>query len=183
MNERDSEEFRAIYTVAASKIDYNSETGKAIWKMKPETSQRNIAWNIKFGLKEIKSKINGYICVSIWHNKKRMQLYLHRICWFIVYNELAPNLVDHINRNRSDNRISNLRLANHCENQRNTSKLRNNTSGVTGVSWDKDRNKWRANCGFNGKSHYLGLYSDIIEAEKVVRKFRSENGFTDDHGS
>ncbi len=158
------------------------KTGKATWKIKPEINQRNIFWNKLHAFKEINSKLNGYIHISIVYNRKREHIYLHKLIWFIVHNELSITIIDHINRDRSDNRINNLRSVAHSENQKNTSKLKNNKSGVTGVCWDGDRNKWRAQCGLNGKTKYLGLYSDISDAETVVRKFRSENGFTIDHG-
>jgi hypothetical protein len=65
---------------------------------------------------------------------------------------------------------------------RNKRMPRNNTSGITGVSWNKEKNKWAANVGMGGKLKYLGLYDDKEVAAAVVREFRSLHGFSTEHG-
>lgn len=78
-----------------------------------------------------------------------------------------PNqFVDHINRNRADNRKQNLRCCDRSENMRNRSLQRTNTSGVAGVYFDKERNKWTASITFNCKRIYIGRF---CEKEDAVR--------------
>ncbi|MDA6380520.1 HNH endonuclease signature motif containing protein [Escherichia coli] len=61
----------------------------------------------------------------------------HRLAWLIVYGTMPDGFIDHINRVRTDNRISNLRLVTHSENMQNRKIQKNNKSGYRGVSWDE----------------------------------------------
>lgn len=87
----------------------------------------------------------------------------HRLMWFFVYGEW-PGGIDHINGDKLDNRISNLRKASHRQNQCNRSRQSNNTSGFKGVSFHKGNNKWVARIGENGKRILLGYFDDRAEA-------------------
>jgi hypothetical protein len=76
--------------------------------------------------------------------------------------------VDHRNGDGLDNRRGNLRLASHAENQHNQKLSRiNNTSGYKGVTWSKERRKWRAQIGVDGKTHYLGYYNNKLDAART----------------
>lgn len=72
--------------------------------------------------------------------------------------------IDHINRNRMDNRRSNLRICTHQQNQFNQNLQRNNTSGVIGVRFNKTRNKYVARIKFCGRDIHLGYYKNIEHA-------------------
>lgn len=72
--------------------------------------------------------------------------------------------IDHINGNGLDNRRSNLRLATRSQNMMNRKKQANNTSGHRGVSWQKQKRKWRAIIWASGCKTYLGDFKDIEEA-------------------
>lgn len=77
---------------------------------------------------------------------------------------------DHINWNKADNRRSNLRTATRAENIRNQGLRRSNSSGFTGVYWDKNKQKWSAKSFKNGKEHYIGRFAnkeDAIAARKT----------------
>lgn len=100
-------------------------------------------------------------------------LFLHKLIMNDLNNDYT---LDHINRNRLDNRKSNLRYATAQENAQNRSKQINNTSGIPGVSWRKDRNKWRAFITVNKKQIALGLYEDINDAI-MARKAAEEKYF------
>ena len=88
----------------------------------------------------------------------------HRLAWLYVHGEWPAEEIDHLNRVRSDNRISNLRLATQAENKQNTSLRRDSTSGHKGVSWHKRDKKWVAEIKLHGKKHYLGYFNNINDA-------------------
>lgn len=105
-------------------------------------------------------RANEYIQIRV--DKK---IYLaHRLAWLYVHGVFPPDQLDHINRIRTDNRISNLRLATQAENKQNFSKSRRNKSGIIGVSWCKQSRKWHARICINGRKTDLGRYDSIEKA-------------------
>jgi len=88
----------------------------------------------------------------------------HRLIWLWHYGYLPENRIDHINRNKSDNRIENLREVSHACNLRNTGNHCTNTSGVKGVRWHKGNKKWAAHITVNGKEIFLGIQPCFLEA-------------------
>lgn len=83
-------------------------------------------------------------------------------------------VVDHINHNPLDNRKCNLRICTQQENSFNKKKMSNNTSGVIGVLWRKDINKWIAQIRINGKYIYLGCFDTLEQAIEVRKKAEIE---------
>jgi hypothetical protein len=75
--------------------------------------------------------------------------------------------IDHISRIQLDNRRSNLRPATRQEQNRNQGKSKNNKSGVKGVSWNKNTNRWRATIRINGRQLHLGLFDDLENAARA----------------
>lgn len=104
--------------------------------------------------------------------KNKKNLRMHRIIMDYWDNKLD---IDHINNNKFDNRKSNLRLVTRSQNFMNKDKQSNNTSGVTGVYWDKSRNKWMAAIQVNGKQINLGRYDNKKDA--VVARKHAENKY------
>ena len=105
----------------------------------------------------------GYVSVNI--DKKCIAL--HRIVWVMQHGEM-PALIDHIDGNRQNNRIENLRLANRFENAQNKRMHKNNISGVKGISWHRATKKWKAQIFCNYKTYSLGCYKSLEEADEVV---------------
>ena len=107
------------------------------------------------------SKSHGgrYIVSSLWSERK--YLYLHK---FVMDTN---HKVDHIDRNKLNCRKSNLRLCTDQENCINKSLRSDNSSGISGVSWRKDKGKWRAYITLNGKQKTLGHFFNKEEAIKV----------------
>jgi len=103
---------------------------------------------------------SGYIRLH-FNNKF---IFAHRAAWLYHHGFLPENQIDHINRNRADNRIKNLRLVSAQCNIRNTGNFKHNVSGVKGVLMDKTRGKWRAEIKVNQKNKFLGRYSSFINA-------------------
>lgn len=95
---------------------------------------------------------------------------LHRF----IMGEPIGYEVDHINGDGLDNRKENLRVCTHKENTRNRKIQKNNTSGFTGVVWDKPRNKWRAHIKYLGKLIFIGHFIDKNEASTAYEKRAKE---------
>lgn len=89
-------------------------------------------------------------------------------------------LIDHIDRDKENNHRDNLRSATYSQNAMNSKRRSNNTSGVTGVHWRKDIEKWAATIKVNYKSVSLGCFDKIEAAEKVRKKAEIKyfGGFT-----
>jgi len=144
---------------------------KKIWKYNPETGE--LTWkvargNAKPGGKAGNPDKRGYLRVQ-YKGKKYL---VHRLAWLIVHGYLPENQVDHIDRDPSNNRLSNLREVTASCNMKNASKLSNNTSGVTGVHLFKKTGQWTAFIRVNGHLFHLGLFSDFREA--VIARHKAE---------
>lgn len=116
------------------------------------------------------SKI-GYIVCDIQVNKVKKQIRLHRLLMNVEQKNI---LIDHINRNRLDNRKSNLRIANKQQNAANSKISIRNTSGFKGVTFKKDKGKWKAYIAVNNKQIHLGYYDTANEAAKKYNQSASE---------
>lgn len=97
---------------------------------------------------------SGYINIKIYRRTYKA----HRIAWLYMYGEWPQQQLDHINGNRADNRICNLRSATANENSRNRKTHRNNTSGYKGVTWYARARKWQASICVNGKKKCIGYF-------------------------
>lgn len=104
-----------------------------------------------------KKTLNGYIMLTIRDEKSfSYYLYSHHLAWFFKYKEIVP-IIDHINRVKTDNRISNLRSVTKSQNAM-------NMNNVKGVSFCKRSNKWIANIMVNYKKIYLGSFINKEDA-------------------
>jgi hypothetical protein len=97
----------------------------------------------------------------------------HRLVWAYHFDSV-PEYIDHIDQNKSNNAIGNLRLASKIENGRNISLRKNNTSGIKGVYWATREQKWAAELNINKRPHRLGYFDDIELAELVVTEARNK---------
>lgn len=102
----------------------------------------------------------------------------HRIAW-LIYNKVFPNLViDHIDGNPLNNKIDNLRDVSMHTNMKNMKMLDTNTSGVTGVSWQKRYERWDAEIYHNNKRIWLGASKDFKEAVKLRKEAETKYGYS-----
>lgn len=99
-----------------------------------------------------------------------------RIAWKL-YHGTEPEYVDHIDRDTTNNRISNLRSVSHQVNCTNRRIKSDNTSGVAGVQWVKRNQKWRVVIGVNGKRTSLGHYDNILDAVAVRKSAEQSLGY------
>ena len=155
-------------------LNYNPETGiftRAV------DSGRNNCWK-KGSVSGYFDASNGYVKVSLLGKR----YYAHRLAWLYVHGKFPENKIDHINHNRTDNRLCNLRTVSNTDNSRNCSKQANNTSGTTGVVWDRDLLKWSARIMVNRKCLYLGVFVDIELAKNARKQAEVKYGFHKNHG-
>lgn len=144
--------FMASKIISAARVrellNYNQETG--VFTRRVRTSNR-----IKTGEDAGGLNSNGYVRISL-DGQKHLA---HRLAWIHVHGALPPNDIDHINGNRSDNRLSNLRGVTHAENHQNRhSPNKGSTSKYLGVSWYKAYQKWMSRITLNGRSIFLGYF-------------------------
>ena len=134
-------------------LHYDQETGIFTWKV-------GSANQVKVGDVAGSQDGHGYLQIRVCSRKYKA----HRLAWLYMYSNWPKDQIDHINRNKTDNRITNLRDVSHKQNQQNTGKRSDNTSGHTGVSWYKPYSKWLAHIKHNQKQINLGYFTTIEEA-------------------
>jgi hypothetical protein len=169
---------------AAGMVAYNPETGSMLWLHKPEGEKDAVRWNSRYAGKECGTiDDKGYRRILFrFCPDKTFKIRAHRLAWFIAYQKMPEGEIDHINQNKADNRLSNLRDVSREINQRNGTRKRNNTSGVPGVSWHKQSRKWCAQVNLLGVHHHIGSFSEIEKAGLAVQAFRAKHEFTQNHG-
>lgn len=152
------------------------------WKPRTEKHIKNKvalkSWNTRYAgttLCSIDGK--GYPFASIMGKQYR----IHRLAWVYAYG-LEPNIIDHINGVRTDNRLCNLRNTTHQGNHLNQKRNSTNTSGVAGVYFMKAKKLWCAQMKFNGKTYHLGSSKSFFEAVCLRKSEERKLGFSHDHG-
>ncbi len=141
-------------------FDYDKANGKLIRKHSK-------------GLPENLIGTSGYInrLGYVVFMAKNKHFFAHRIIFFIEKG-FWPRITDHINGNRSDNRIENLRDGTMRDNNENTKVHR--AGKLLGASWSKKDKKWRAAIKVNGKSIHLGIFPCEQSAHKAYMTKRNE---------
>ncbi|UCS82816.1 HNH endonuclease domain-containing protein [Yersinia phage vB_YenS_P400] len=125
------------------------------------------AGNRKAGMIATRSHSRGYLCVNV----NGVRYLAHRIIWMMVFGSV-PDYLDHKNRDKKDNQLSNIRASNGIDNRSNTDIMANNTTGLIGVYWYNYKGipRWRAAC--NDK--HLGYHLNVISAVKAYNAYASE---------
>jgi len=141
-------------------LSYNPDTGALTWI-------EGIGGKSRCGMSVSSREVQGYFRVKIQGRTFKA----HRVAWMLHYGHPPTDEVDHINGDRGDNRIVNLRLANHCQNASNTKLQCNSTSGHKGVYYVPKKRKWRATVISKGIIYRLGYFASrdaagIAAAEK-----------------
>ena len=134
-------------------LRYESQTGKMYWK------QAVARW-ITPG-----DEAGTYVRCAVDVTIDTVTYRAHRIIWFLMTGQdPGPFLIDHIDGNPHNNKLENLRAASSHQNQCNQKKRKDNTSGLKGVTWDKNRDKWAAAIHVNKKRIALGRYDSKEKA-------------------
>ena len=112
---------------------------------------------------------NGYLHVDLWNNSGKKTWGVHKLLGVVFLGFPETQEADHIDGDRSNNTLNNLRPASKAENGRNHGKQRNNTTGYPGVSFHKTWGKYVAHIRINGKLKFLGYFETPEEAFLVYR--------------
>lgn len=155
-------------------LNYNPETGLFTWACDVGSGGRIKAGSVAGS----KHKTRGYIVISY----KKVRYQAHRLAWIYMTGEIPEEEIDHINHIRSDNRFVNLRGVNKPDNCKNKVMLKSNTSGVTGVSFDKKTGKWESHISVKNKKVYLGRYDDKGLAVRARKEAEKKYVYHKNHG-
>jgi hypothetical protein len=138
-----------------SRVHYNPDTGDFVWLPKDPSLTKNRQWNGQYA-----GKIAGCICKDGYRILTLDYVYQrgHQLAWLYMTGEWPPSEIDHKDRDRSNNRWSNLRLATTSQNQANTGLQIRNTSGIKGVNWAPRHKAWKARISVNGRRLFLGMF-------------------------
>lgn len=168
-------------------FEYWPETGDLVWKVRPREHFRSDAaqrtFNSRYAGRPARVQdSSGYYIVDV----NRRTYKVHRLIYSMCYGGIPGGMqVDHINGDRTDNRVGNLRLVCHTLNARNRGLRRDNKTGVNGVSWDAESEKYLACLKVDGRQKKIGRYQTIDAARTAIEKMESYlrgSGYTDTHG-
>lgn len=137
-------------------IEYNPDSGEILSKV--DRGSRCKKGKI-LGTKNT----TGHIVLQL---DKRMYL-AHRLVWFYCFKEWPVNIIDHIDRNSSNNKLDNLREATKATNNYNSKLYSTNTTGIKGAFFDSRRNLYYSQIVANGKKTWLGYFNTLEEAGQV----------------
>lgn len=148
--------------------DYNPDTGHLVSRL----YNKPVGW-----LK------NGYLNVDLYDQGKTKHFKVHRLIWMYVYGCWPKGEIDHVNGNRSDNRLCNLRDVTRSQNSQNkkiyATKSGLPRSGYKGVNWDRFTMKWIAHIGINNRQIRLGSFDDPEKAHfayiEAAQKYHTHN--------
>jgi hypothetical protein len=168
-------------TLAAC-LNYDPDTGLFTWRHRPielfHTERDWRAFNTLFAGKPALTAVTatGYRTGVV----VRQRVFAHRVAWAIYYGH-EPNVIDHINGDRLDNRIANLRNGTQSQNCRNQKLSQRNRSGFIGVFWAANAGKWRAQMRCDGRTESK-LFVELADAVEWRRAAQLKAGFCEGHG-
>ena len=171
-------EYAELHTL----LRYDPATGLLYWRERDASwfargsAAKAEAWNRRFAGKPALNHIGdqGY---RIGFMYGIGGLKAHRVIWKMFYGA-DPEFIDHINGDRADNRIVNLRSVSSAENARNLGLSTNNTSGANGVYWYPRYSKWMASIRINGRRKNLGYFQEKADAIAARRAADERAGYT-----
>ena len=159
------------YDAVAELLRYDPDAGKLYWKT--QMGRRGKVGEEAGCL----DKSKGYVYIGIGGLKYRA----HRLAWLLTYGEMPEDQIDHINGDKADNRIENLRSLTHQENLRAFHKPRVGVSSkYRGVSWHKRIGKWQVRVKIDGKENNEGYFECELEAARAYDKKAEELGYAEE---
>lgn len=158
-------------------INVDSESGVITWKLRDSARPQ---WNARFAGKRAGNEFQGrtggkYRRIRFTVNGETATLLEHRIIWEFVYGEIPDGMeIDHIDKDSTNNSISNLRVCNRIQNSSNKDRHVDNTSGYKGVSYFKQTGKFRARIMHNGNDMHIGYFDTAEGAHRAYMLKQAE---------
>jgi len=168
-------------------VDYDPDTGIFHWKKERPLNHFFSelyckAWSSRFGGKELKAGDQGYVYVQLNYHGRKKRVRAHRLAWAFVHGTWPENQIDHINGDRADNRIVNLRVVTNAENGRNRKLSKNNSSGYNGIYKTKRNNSWHVEIHYNKRRIFLGQFEKLEDAVRARKEANLKYGYAENHG-
>lgn len=156
-------------TTLRNLFEYDPERGVLVWRPRAAASK---TWNSRFAGKLAGGMdAQGYINIGIGGALHKA----HRLVWVFINGAIPEGLqVDHINRDRADNRIGNLRLATPGQNRQNAKLRDDNRTRLKGVDFNRKAGNWRARISCDGRTRHLGFFSTPEEAHTAYKRAADE---------
>jgi hypothetical protein len=168
-------------------VDYDPETGVFRWKKErplehfsSETYRK--AWASQYGSRKLNAGDNGYVYVQLNYLGRKKRVRAHRLAWALVHGTWPTDQIDHINGDRADNRIVNLRVVTNAENGRNRKLSKNNSSGYNGIYKIKRSNSFHVEIHYNNRRIFLGQFKKLEDAIRARKKANLKYGYAKNHG-
>lgn len=156
-------------------LRYDAESGQLFWRPRGPAQISDPAkcatWNTRYASKlafTAKSDA-GYLVGRL----AGMTLRAHRVIWAMSQNAWPTGEIDHIDGNKTNNKLANLREVTRSENERNKGLTRLNKSGGKCVYWNFKDQKWEVRVGLHGFKHYIGQFSDLADAIAAAKEARA----------
>lgn len=169
----------SVIPILSRRLEYSPSSGELTWLRLAGDCRETRRWNSRYaGTRAGSITTEGYILICFTLDGCRYKVHAHRVAWYCLTGQTPTHCIDHIDGDPSNNRASNLRDVPTTVNARNARKNSKNTSGVTGVCWNKRQRKWLAQAKKNGQHRHLGVFSNKEDAIAAAVKFRATNGFS-----
>lgn len=180
-------EKKALALVNASQLhellDYDQSSGALTWRKRDICwfkSRRDCeAWNTRYAGKPANHLHKfGYVVIRLFGRPYKG----HRIAYAMYHGRWPALQIDHINGDKADNRIANLREVDNRTNAMNTKTHRHNTSGVSGVHWSTRDKKWIARIGTTKAGSFIGAFKSFDDAVSARKRAERDLGYHPNHG-
>jgi len=150
-------------------LRYEPETGKLFWLPRDRDFFKSFRSYMSWNARDANTEAFTAIDTSGYKNGRILSVSLkaHRVIWAMQTGEYPKHQIDHIDHDRTNNKIENLRSATKHENMANRLPSKNSTSKYLGVYWATAAKSWRSCIRKNGKTHNIGIYKCEIEAAKA----------------
>lgn len=142
-------------------LRYDVESGDLFWRVsRGRVKAGRVAGSVNYrGYRSV--KVDGRDCLA------------HRLIWLMAHGQMPEADIDHIDGDRLNNRLENLREATRAENGQNVGVQSNNTSGFTGVTWHKGAKKWKAQIGVSRRYKAIGYFDTPEQAAEAYAKAKA----------
>jgi len=187
---------KALFPILQECMRLDKASGALIWNVRPSAHFKGSqdpavnarlwrAWNLRYSNRPVclSADAAGYMAVRLTIDGKLRYIKAHRIIFALHAGSWPEKDLDHINGDRSDNRIENLREVTRAENARNSKLRSDNTSGAVGVYLHNPSRLWMARMNVDKKQHVIGYFKTKAEAVAASKNARKNAPFTDRHGA